>query len=175
MTAAVESVPGALAPSSGSSAGGGAGRGPGPLDIVAALVGIAIVGTYLLPWATFGGFSDHAFELAGDGRGAMGDFGTRTDIGIVALQALYGAIVLGPVAAVLFVARQPAARIVGILAGVAGILVVVGRLILEIPTDPDPGIGVWLGLAAAVALIALSLVAGGRRGGEPVPGPTSSW
>ncbi|MFN3217783.1 MAG: hypothetical protein ACE367_14915 [Acidimicrobiales bacterium] len=175
-------VPSAFAPPSGATSASTTRGGIDPLSIAAAIMGLLLVVTYLLPWATFDGFSDHAFELAGDGRGAFGgrgeagDLGTRTDIGIILLQALYGAIVLGPVAAVLFVARQPAARVVGILAGVAGLLVVAGRLLLDVPTDPGLGLGLWLSLLAAIALVVLSLAAGSRSGtGSSAPGSSPSW
>lgn len=169
-------VPSAFAPPTGATSASATGGGLDPLSIAAAIIGLLLVVTYLLPWATFDGFSDHAFELAGDGRGARGDFGSRTDIGIILLQALYGAIVLGPVAALLFVARQPAARIVGILAGVVGLLVVVGRFLLDVPTEPGLGIGLWLSLIAALALVVLSLVAGSRSAaGSSPPGSSSSW
>jgi hypothetical protein len=157
-------VPSAFAPPSGATSASTTRGGLDPLAIAAAILGLLLVVTYLLPWATGQDFSDHAFELAGDGRGARGDFGTRTDVGIILLQALYGAIVLGPVAALLFVARQPAARVVGILAGVVGLLVVVGRLLLDVPRDPGLGLGLWLSLLAAIALVVLSLVAGSRSG-----------
>jgi hypothetical protein len=167
-------VPSSFAPPAGAAAASGTRSGLDPLAIAAAIVGLLLVVTYLLPWATGQGFSDHAFELAGDGRGALGDLGTRTDIGIVLLQLLYGAIVLGPVAALLFVARQPAARVVGILAGVVGLLVVAGRLLLDVPTDP--GLGLWLSLLASIALVVLSLVAGSRSGsGSSAPDRSPSW
>lgn len=169
-------VPSAFAPPTGASATSATGSGLDPLAIAAAVIGLLLVVTYLLPWATFDGFSDHAFELAGDGRGARGDFGTRTDIGIILMQAIYGAIVLGPVAALLFVARQPAARVVGILAGVAALLVVVGRLLLDVPTGPGLGLGLWLSLLAAIALIVLSLVAGSRSASAgSTPDRAPSW
>ena len=170
-------VPSAFAPPSGATSTASTPRsGVDPLAIAAAVIGLLLVVTYLLPWATFDGFSDHAFELAGDGRGARGDFGTRTDIGIILMQGLYGAIVLGPVAALLFVARQPAARVVGILAGVVGLLVVVGRLLLDVPADPGFGLGLWLSLLAAVALVVLSMVAGSRSGsGSSTPDRSPSW
>jgi len=142
-----------------------------PIAIGAALLGVALVLTYLLPWIS-GGNSDHAFELAGDGRGSLGDLGTRTDIGIVLMQALYGAIVLGPVAAVLFVARQPAARLVGALAGAAGIIVVIGRFLLELPGEIGLGVGTWVSLAVSVALLGAALASGRRAGTAPGP---SSW
>jgi hypothetical protein len=171
-------VPSAFAPpSSGSpSTASGSATALAPLGIAAAIVGVLLVVTYLLPWATADGISDHAFELAGDGRDAFGDFGTRTDIGIVLLQLLYGAIVLGPVAAVLFIARQPAAKVVGILAGLAGLLVVVGRLLLDVPSEPGVGLGFWLSLLAALALIVLSLAAGPRSGGGgTAPDRSGAW
>lgn len=169
-------VPSAFAPPSGATSASAGRGGIDPLSIAAAILGLLLVVTYLLPWATFDGFSDHAFELAGDGRGARGDFGSRTDIGIILLQGLYGAIVLGPVAALLFVARQPAARIVGILAGVVGLLVVAGRLLLDVPTEPGLGIGLWLSLIAAIALVVLSLVAGSRSGsGNAALDRSPSW
>jgi hypothetical protein len=169
-------VPSAFAPPSGASTASATRGGLYPLAIAAAIVGLLLVVTYLLPWATFDGFSDHAFEVAGDGRGARGEFGTRTDIGIILMQGLYAAIVLGPVAALLFVARQPAARVVGILAGVVGLVVVAGRLLLDVPRDPDPGLGVWLSLLAAIALVVLSLVAGSRSGpGSSPPDRSPSW
>ena len=169
-------VPGAFSPPSAAPTASASGSGPAPLAIAAAILGVLLVVTYLLPWATFDGFSDHAFELAGDGRGALGDFGTRTDIGIVLMQVLYGAIVLGPVAAVLFVARQPAARVVGILAGAAGLLVAIGRLLLDVPSDPGFGLGFWLSLLVAIALVVLSIAAGGRTGvGASAPDRAGSW
>ncbi len=161
-------APPAAGPSTSSSAG------VDPLAIGAAVLGVLLVVTYLLPWATFTGFSDHAFELAGDGRGARGDFGTRTDVGIILMQVIYGAIVLGPVAAVLFIARQPAASVVGVLAGIAGLAVALGRVLLDVPNDPDLGLGFWLSVLVCLALVTLSVVVGSRAS-RAAPARAGSW
>jgi len=169
-------VPSAFAPPASASTAPASSTALDPLGIAAAILGVLLIVTYLLPWATSDGISDHAFELAGDGRRAFGDFGTRTDVGIVLLQVLYGAIVLGPVAALLFIVRQPTAKVVGILAGLGGLGVVGGRLLLDVPTEPGFGVGFWLSLLASLALIVLSLAAGSRSGaGAPRPERSGAW
>ena len=146
----VGGVPSAFSPASAAATSSSTRSGLDPLAIGAAVLGV--LARRDLP-AAVGHLRRRSPTTRSSSRATgaarVGDFGTRTDIGIVLMQVLYGAIVLGPVAAVLFVARQPAARVVGILAGAAGLLVVVGRLLLDVPADPGFGLGFWLSLLVA--------------------------